>query len=839
MVQSAARPWTVQLVDARNERIVGGLAPSSSVWIVAPPGFAKATIRDHLIERFDARSIQPDHDALWTVVVPTEVGASSRVSASRVGPLGDVDDVIGVATLACRAEDLPADAPDAADALIEYCNGWPAYATALATVLDPRDPLPPAAAREVTLLVDRCTTGLDGDARRAASVISLLGRVSPSMLRALDPEVTIDHLRAAGLPLLEAKDGWLSILPPVDVALRDARPPSAGGDLDSADAERLERPMVESMGLVGAAEALVAVGQADRAAALLVRSPRRALEQAHATKLVTLLEVLRRRCPDDGHLALLAAQANEALARFSAQRSHLDDAVRLAETTDDHPLEIEAKAELLLLDADERGIEDVAERLAALERAATAALNQSTRTRLDEITALVSAQSGDLTRIHEAAEGLELVAHEWELLGDHNRAARAIRRMSASCLLHLGEYARASALLARAAALARDSLDEVQRTTGLQLFFAARAADDHRFDELGEVDAKLGRQADRPRWLEAFRSWADMLHAANHGNVERVRQSGIETRARLGELMDGGTGALFLADAAVCGALAGDEALARSYRAEAAVRSDLKAIELLIADATIEGRFGSPEAFGEVLERRLVIEVPAARAWRLDVAHLGAAHRLGLPTDLQPSRIVADAQRFDLGGLAHALLEQAGVPRSDEGLRIEVLGVLRVTADGEPLELPSGKVTELVKLLAVRRAPVPIDIVIDHLWPDADVRRGRTRLRNCVNRLRQALGPEAIERAGETLALSPDVAIDLREFWHAIEQVGDRPTAAAVAARLYRGNLLQTDLYDDWLIADRQAVASAMEHALRRGLAAAAVDEALAETIRHRLVEMG
>jgi DNA-binding SARP family transcriptional activator len=63
---------------------------------------------------------------------------------------------------------------------------------------------------------------------------------------------------------------------------------------------------------------------------------------------------------------------------------------------------------------------------------------------------------------------------------------------------------------------------------------------------------------------------------------------------------------------------------------------------------------------------------------------------------------------------------------------------------------------DLLRLLAVEHGTVvPVDRVVEALWPKATVDKGRTSLRTAMAHLRRVVGPDVVERVGDGLRLGP------------------------------------------------------------------------------------
>src|SRR5581483_852108 len=154
---------------------------------------------------------------------------------------------------------------------------------------------------------------------------------------------------------------------------------------------------------------------------------------------------------------------------------------------------------------------------------------------------------------------------------------------------------------------------------------------------------------------------------------------------------------------------------------------------------------------------------------------------------------------------------------------LTVLGGFSATVDG--VEVPQKawrlkKARELVKLLAV--APgrrLHREQVMDVLWRELAPAAAANNLHQAVHVARRVLGPEAIDVRDEVLWLNADV--DAERFADAAATARRLETAAAYrdALRLYGGELLPENRYDDWAENRRTELAELAE-ALREDAAA-------------------
>jgi len=182
-------------------------------------------------------------------------------------------------------------------------------------------------------------------------------------------------------------------------------------------------------------------------------------------------------------------------------------------------------------------------------------------------------------------------------------------------------------------------------------------------------------------------------------------------------------------------------------------------------------------------------------------------------------------------------------------LRVWLSGGLRVAAGERALELPaSRRARGLLAWLALHPGTHARGELAGRFWPDVLEESARASLRGALAELRRALadGAEALVATRETVALSDEAWVDVREFARA--QARDEPDAAVAACR---GELL-AGMDDDWVhearatfraaltdayeaLARRAERAGDAEAAVRHSRAAVALDP-LAEDPARRLI---
>ncbi|CAN5188758.1 hypothetical protein BH20ACT5_BH20ACT5_14610 [soil metagenome] len=170
-----------------------------------------------------------------------------------------------------------------------------------------------------------------------------------------------------------------------------------------------------------------------------------------------------------------------------------------------------------------------------------------------------------------------------------------------------------------------------------------------------------------------------------------------------------------------------------------------------------------------------------------------------------------------------------------ERVEIRILGSFRVRrADGSLVasqEWRTGKTADLLRLLAVRsQGAVPVERLLEALWPDVDEQRGRASLRTAIAQIRRILGQDSVERRLGGLVLR-DAWVDAVAFRTLAREArrlmaGSQParlvTVTREAEALYLGEFRAHNDNADWAAEEREDLA-----AVFRGLLADAADAAV------------
>jgi predicted ATPase/DNA-binding SARP family transcriptional activator/tetratricopeptide (TPR) repeat protein len=156
------------------------------------------------------------------------------------------------------------------------------------------------------------------------------------------------------------------------------------------------------------------------------------------------------------------------------------------------------------------------------------------------------------------------------------------------------------------------------------------------------------------------------------------------------------------------------------------------------------------------------------------------------------------------------------VPDDNVGVAIRLLGGFEVSVAGQPVSADAWRLRKaktLVKLLALAHGHrIHRDVLADVLWPGRTPSSASNNLHQALYAARRALGgaPVAMFRLHEDVVLLADGTLpwlDTEAFDEACRrarETGD-PGDFALAAQLYRGDLLPEDRFEDWADAPREA----------------------------------
>lgn len=165
-------------------------------------------------------------------------------------------------------------------------------------------------------------------------------------------------------------------------------------------------------------------------------------------------------------------------------------------------------------------------------------------------------------------------------------------------------------------------------------------------------------------------------------------------------------------------------------------------------------------------------------------------------------------------------------------LSLQLLGTFDVQARGRPIaKWPSRKARLVLAYLAIERGRmVAKDVLIDLFWPDAPLERGSNNLSIAIHQLRSALAAFDAE-AGQCIIVRQglygldigSVSVDLWDFQtrlgegrRALERRDEDAVRAALsaAAEICRGDLLESDPYEEWAAGPRRSLGVAFTQSL-------------------------
>jgi len=703
-------------------------------------------------------------------------------------------------------------------------EGWPlASQWMLRRAFTSGDPLSTATEMsypgpDADAFVDQYLTGLDEHLRHAVESLAHFDAFTGACVNTFVGQNGAHVARRQGVPLLAGERSWYRLPIPISRPLRARR------KLDSSTARLLAPVLIGSGGILAGVRTLMRAGFIEDARQQLESAEPLRLDELDQQGLMDIVATLRAE-RDSPQLALIEARAHRRLGNHPASDECLDDCLRMGESgwaADPRNAEVllSARIDRLFGNAFDAAI-DVDTEIAQLRAQIRDDMEKSHALRLDEIDALVRAQSPDPLVVDEACEDVLAVAKRWESIGETAHAAVAIRKISATGLSHLGRYHDAIEALKVAHELSWDRLRDRTLTLGLSCRMRALAGEVETVaSSLRELESLAA--AVKVSWLEGYRNWTEMIVASRLGDPKRVTACARDAENAMGALVDHETGTLFRSEAATAFAEVGlfDEAEAQLGAVGDRVGHD--DVEFGLASLAVAARQGRrDEAMAILAVLNDGGRVPPHRSWRATFEASIAADLAGereAATRLR-SAALADAERHGHERLAAHLLQNAPSlgtrPVVDETLRIKVFAGFSVELNGEPVEMPDGHVPTLLKLLAVSDTAVPTDVVFDVLWPDASTDLARRRIKNIVSRLRSLIGAENVIRSNEALQLGPSVSIDLQHFNRhvrtALAETSDAQLACehlTEALNLYQGELLPTDAYEDWA-SDARAAARA------------------------------
>ena len=160
-------------------------------------------------------------------------------------------------------------------------------------------------------------------------------------------------------------------------------------------------------------------------------------------------------------------------------------------------------------------------------------------------------------------------------------------------------------------------------------------------------------------------------------------------------------------------------------------------------------------------------------------------------------------------------------------VRVRLIGPLRVYVDGRRVaEPPAGRAASLLALLAIEAGHlVPLDRIVEDLWPGGAPAKAEQNVASLVSRLRRIVGRPRIQggRGGYRLVLADDLTIDLRDAEAAVAGAEAHLASGGLAAAagearqalaiLDGGELLEDDPYAAWAQGPRRRAEALLRQA--------------------------
>jgi DNA-binding SARP family transcriptional activator len=148
--------------------------------------------------------------------------------------------------------------------------------------------------------------------------------------------------------------------------------------------------------------------------------------------------------------------------------------------------------------------------------------------------------------------------------------------------------------------------------------------------------------------------------------------------------------------------------------------------------------------------------------------------------------------------------------------RLFLVGGFELRVGHEAVELPAAS-QRVLAFLALQDRKVNRSQVAGNLWPEATEARAAANLRSALWRLRQ---PDIVVGSGSShLMLHADTWVDVRVTTalavQLIAEPADRDVVVATDPRTFAGELLP-DMWDAWLVVERERVRQLHLHALER-----------------------
>jgi DNA-binding SARP family transcriptional activator len=177
------------------------------------------------------------------------------------------------------------------------------------------------------------------------------------------------------------------------------------------------------------------------------------------------------------------------------------------------------------------------------------------------------------------------------------------------------------------------------------------------------------------------------------------------------------------------------------------------------------------------------------------------------------------------------------------GIRTRLFGGFSIQVNDVEISGLNSRHQILLAYLAIQYPkPVPRSTLAFTLWADSNEEQALTNLRKALHQIKQKLNNgEVIQIDSRTLQLNPKIQIDLTDFSTAMDSaelarrakdVEAEQAALETASAFYRGDLLP-NLYDDWLIPERDRLRDTFIRAMDRLIALLEARQHYRDAIQH------
>ncbi len=709
----------------------------------------------------------------------------------------------------------PGLAQQLAEVIQTNAGNWPEYEHALVQSIgtDPMRNLLRAVESLSVLgrLADRFSP-LSSEDLTALAQISHFPICTDRCFEALRPGTDfLSRVRLAGYPVNPQVDGVVVINPALRRWLRSLGPLNP-------DAARQVYPALTANGdMLVAVRVMLAVGDFEPAVSLIGNLSASTIEWLPPEELLAVLQTLQTvaGADTDARLNLQLARTYSSLGRLQDAHREFGRAAALVEATDYSPMvKAEIRAEMLAELAFRDGEllrEDIETMIATTPPSWVVAQSSLA-------VASVALAVRNINNQAELARAENLIlgsVSALEAIGESIRAARSLRILASTIMSAQFRFREANAIVRRSQDLVRGHPRHHVSNLVLGCMNAAMLGDIETYDSFAtEANAML--DTTDTGWEKAYLHWSQMIIAAWKGDAASTHAFRKSAEQHLGQILTQPTGAMFYVMCAESLARINDSIGAAEALGFATLHRHEIEPQVRFAELVFAARFSPPQE-AILIGNALLNDglTPRAKRWHITaevaLAHardddVAAAKQLCERAYIEAASCGDVLRSHHLHPLVQAAKNEQPTTKAPGVLEIQVLGGFAVLSDSKILDIPPGHVETLIKILAVRNGSVPVEVLIDLLWPDAAIEVARRRLKNVLLRVRTILGDRWISRTPTVVSLHPDVQVDLTTFEltarraHVLSVAHD-PEALRVclsALGLVTGPPLPDDLYFDW-----------------------------------------